>query len=118
VPLLSSAFAVLGLDGGRSDLLGDIAPALTETGSTIISTGNAYGEVYRRALGDDVSVIALASALARPVGWASGTAVTGSPPAAVPRHNGARRTVRAAHAVRVHRVARRHRKRARRARHG
>ena len=84
VPLLSSAFAVLALDGGRADLLGDIAPALHEAAATIADPANSYGEVYRRALGSDISVIALAATLAHPVGWAAGVATPSAPTAVSP----------------------------------
>jgi hypothetical protein len=84
VPLLTSAFAVLGLDGGRADLLHDIAPALAEEQSTILAPWNAFGEVYRRGLGTDVSVIALAAGLARPVGWAAAANPIPKPPGAAP----------------------------------
>jgi hypothetical protein len=84
VPLLTSAFAVLGLDGGRTDLLGDITPALSESAATVLASANAYGEVYRRALGSDLSVIALATTLARPVGWAAGRIAVPAAPAAAP----------------------------------
>lgn len=71
VPLLTSAFAVLGLDGGRSDLLARIAPQLAQEAGTVLAPWNAYGEVYRRGLGTDVSVVALAAGLPHPVGWAA-----------------------------------------------
>jgi hypothetical protein len=62
VPLITSAFAVLGLYGGRADLLGLILPQLRELAATYAQPANDYGNVYRRALGNDVAVIALATA--------------------------------------------------------
>ncbi len=61
VPLITSAFAVLGLHGGRADLVPLILPALAALQRTYADPINDYGEVYRRALGSDVSVIALAA---------------------------------------------------------
>lgn len=69
VPVITSSFAVLALDGGRSDLLRDVIPQLHEVEAAYREPSNDYGAVYRRALGNDVSVIALATHLARPVGW-------------------------------------------------
>jgi hypothetical protein len=84
VPLLTSAFAVLGLDGGRSDLLARIAPQLAEVSATVMAPWNAYGEVYRRALGSDISVIALAAGLPHPVGWAAPGPLPPAPPVPAP----------------------------------
>jgi hypothetical protein len=61
VPLLTSAFAVLGLHGGRGDLVPLIIPELAELQQAYADPINDHGEVYRRALGNDVSVIALAA---------------------------------------------------------
>jgi hypothetical protein len=61
VPLITSAFAVLGLHGGRSDLGPFILPQLKAIEAAYAQTVNDYGEVYRRALGNDIAVIALAS---------------------------------------------------------
>lgn len=60
VPLITSAFAVLGLDGGRADLVPLILPQLKELEAAYAQPDNDYGDVYRRALGNDVAVIALA----------------------------------------------------------
>ena len=61
VPLITSAFAVLGLHGGRTDLMPLIVPALHELEQAYANPIDDYSEVYRRALGNDVSVIALAA---------------------------------------------------------
>jgi hypothetical protein len=61
VPLITSAFAVLGLHGGRKDLVRFIAPQFAALEATYGQSWNDYGAVYRRALGNDVSVIALAT---------------------------------------------------------
>jgi hypothetical protein len=75
VPLITSAFAVLGLHGGRADLAPLILPALAELQRTYANPINNYCEVYRRALGNDVSVIALAAQVSgspsQPAGRAS-----------------------------------------------
>ncbi len=71
VSLITSAFAVLGLHGGRADLIPFVLAQLKAIGAAYSQPWNAYGEVFRRALGNDISVIALASNLARPVGWAA-----------------------------------------------
>jgi hypothetical protein len=70
VPLITSSFAVLGLRAGRTDLLSYVLPQLHEIEATYAQSWNDYGEVYRRALGNDVSVMALATNLSRPLGWA------------------------------------------------
>jgi hypothetical protein len=71
VPLITSAFAVLGLHGGRSELSRFIVPQLDALEAAYAEPWNDYGEVYRRALGNDVAVIVLATNLAHPVGWAA-----------------------------------------------
>jgi hypothetical protein len=81
VSLITSAYAVLGLDGGRSDLAPLALAQLNAIASAYIQPWNYYGAVLRRGLGNDISVIALASNLAQPVGWAApGAQVSGSPP--------------------------------------
>jgi hypothetical protein len=70
VNLITSAFVVLGLYGGRTDLVPDILPDLQQLASTYSQSWTDYSNVYRRALGNDVSVIALATNLAAPLGWA------------------------------------------------
>jgi hypothetical protein len=58
VPFLTSAYAVLALHGGRSDLMPYAMGELkAEEG---FYAQNPYNEVFRRALGTDVSVIAAA----------------------------------------------------------
>lgn len=112
VPLLSSAFAVLALDGGRADLLPDVMPALNEALATITAPANAYGEVYRRGLGTDISVIALAATLTHPVGWAAGTITPGLPAPApsLARTSSARRAAGRGASARVRGHARRRRR--------
>lgn len=73
VPLNTPGFAVLGLDGGRSDLVKYILPELQEAESYYAQSWTDNCEVYRRGLGNDISVIALAANLAHPVGWAAGS---------------------------------------------
>jgi hypothetical protein len=77
VPLITSAFAVLGLDGGRADLVPRILPQLSELQATYAESWNDYGDVYRRAIGNDVSVIALATDVARALGWGTNGALAG-----------------------------------------
>lgn len=71
VPLITSAFAVLGLHGDRPDLARFIVPQLTAIEYAYAEPWNVYGAVYRRALGNDIAVIALATNVAQPVGWAA-----------------------------------------------
>jgi hypothetical protein len=61
---LTSAFTVLGLEGGRSGLLADIVPDLTAEETWFGEAGQADSPQFRRAFGSDLSVIALASTLA------------------------------------------------------
>jgi hypothetical protein len=68
VPVITSAFAVLGLHGGRADLVPLILPELRQLQQAYSDQWNNYGEVYRRALGLDVAVIALATAGSVPDG--------------------------------------------------
>jgi hypothetical protein len=63
---LSSAFAVLALEGGRSDLLADVLPQLAWYQEWYEQTGNADSASFRRAFGNSIATIALAAALANP----------------------------------------------------
>lgn len=65
VPVITSAFAVLGLRGGRSDLMAYVLPQLSGIEVPYADPRNDYGEVYRRALGNDIAVIALVTNLGR-----------------------------------------------------
>ena len=78
VSLITSAFAVLGLAGGRADLARSALPQLGAIASAYEQRGNAYGDVFRRGLGNDIAVIALAANLRHPVGWALDTPGSGS----------------------------------------
>ncbi len=71
VPLITSAFAVLGLHGNRPDLARFIVPQLTAVEAAYAEPWNDDGAVYRRALGNDIAVIAMATNLEQPVGWAA-----------------------------------------------
>ena len=59
----TSAFAVLGLHAGRSDLLQYVMPQLEMEESWYPQTGQANAPGFRRAFGNSVSVIALAAAV-------------------------------------------------------
>ncbi len=100
VPFMTSAFTVLGLDGGRSDLVTRIAPELAAIEASYTQPWNAYSEVYRRALGNDIAVIALAgNRVGAPVS-AHVRRQTSSKRRHQPRHH---------HATRHHRRGGRHR---------
>jgi hypothetical protein len=58
----TAAFAVLGLDAGRSDLLQYIQPELTQDETWYPQPGQANSAVFRRAFGNSISVLALAAA--------------------------------------------------------
>jgi hypothetical protein len=64
---LTSAFAVLGF-AGRSDLLGDVLPDLHAEETWYPQPGQADSPEFRRSMGNDVSVIALAAAEAEASG--------------------------------------------------
>ena len=66
--LITSAFAVLGLHGGRIDLVPDIAPQLQAVSAAYSNPGTASGPVFRRAIGNDISAIALATNSEQPAG--------------------------------------------------
>jgi hypothetical protein len=77
-PLITSAFAVLGLHGGRADLVPDIAPQLQAVSAQYSSPDTASGAVWRRAIGNDISVIALATNSKQPPGHLFDAAADGS----------------------------------------
>jgi hypothetical protein len=86
VNLLSSAFAVLGERGGRSDLDAIASSELqAETAAYEQQPWQDYNPVFRRALGNDISTIALAAAPAAvtnitlPFGGQSSTTTTTAP---------------------------------------
>jgi hypothetical protein len=72
----TGALAVLGLDGGRSDLAQDVLPELDQEESWYPQTGQSASAPFRRAFGDSVSLIALAAAAADP-GQASNVSLLG-----------------------------------------
>jgi hypothetical protein len=59
---MTSAFAVLGLDGGRSSLVADILPELEQEEAWYPQPGEADSAVFRRAFGDSIALVALAAA--------------------------------------------------------
>jgi hypothetical protein len=63
---ITSAYAVLGFEGGRADLLADVLPQLQDEEQWYIQSGAADLAGFRRAFGNSVAVIALAAALADP----------------------------------------------------
>jgi hypothetical protein len=63
---ITSAYAVLGFEGGRADLVPDILPQIQEEEQWYIQPGSANLAGFRRAFGNSVAVIALAAALADP----------------------------------------------------
>jgi hypothetical protein len=63
---MTSSFAVLGLNAGRSDLTSYILPELEQEETWFPQPGQADSGVFRRAFGDSVSVIALAAAGSHP----------------------------------------------------
>jgi hypothetical protein len=90
-PLITSAFAVLGLHGGRADLVPDIAPQLQAVSAQFATPGTASGAVFRRALGNDISVIALATNSKQAPGRLLGAARDGADP---PRRHSSQRARR------------------------
>jgi hypothetical protein len=62
VGLVTSALAVLAEHGGRSDLAPMVLPELREEEAYFAEPTQAYNPFMRRALGNDVAVIALAAA--------------------------------------------------------
>jgi hypothetical protein len=64
VNFLTPAFTVLSLFGGRADLTGDVLPELNSEQAAYNQAWQAYNPAFRRALGNDLSVSALAAALA------------------------------------------------------
>jgi hypothetical protein len=63
VPFLTSALAVLGWRAGRGDLAGQVSAQLASTARQYALPLNQSNDVFRRALGNDISVIALAAGL-------------------------------------------------------
>jgi hypothetical protein len=63
VPFLTSALAVLGWRAGRGDLAGLVTSHLAATTTQYGFAWNQTNDVFRRALGNDVSVIAMAAGL-------------------------------------------------------
>ena len=59
---MTSAFAVLGLAGGRSSLDADILPELEQEEAWYPQPGQADSAVFRRALGNSIALVALAAA--------------------------------------------------------
>ena len=98
---LTSAFAVLGLEGGRTDLLGDILPHLQQYEVWYRWTGQTDNPAFRRAFGNSIGTIALAAAYANPAqrdlvsqyGWLGASPATATPvagaltPASIPVGN-------------------------------
>jgi len=58
----SSGLAALGLEGGRGDLVNDILPELQEEETWYPQGGQSNAPSFRRAFGNDISIIALAAA--------------------------------------------------------
>jgi hypothetical protein len=63
VPFLTSALAVLGWGAGRGDLAGFVTAHLAATTTQYGFSWNQTNDVFRRALGNDISVIAMAAGL-------------------------------------------------------
>jgi hypothetical protein len=63
---MTSAFAVLGLEGGRSSLIPDILPELQQEETWYPQPGQADSAVFRRAFGNSIALVALAAAGAPP----------------------------------------------------
>jgi hypothetical protein len=61
VPFLTSALAVLGWWAGRGDLAGQVSSQLASTAGQYALPWYQTNDVFRRALGNDISVIALAA---------------------------------------------------------
>jgi hypothetical protein len=64
--LITSAYAVLGFEGGRNDLVADALPQIEEEEQSVGELGGADDPTSRRAFGNSVAVVALAAALADP----------------------------------------------------
>ena len=64
--LITSAYAVLGFEGGRNDLVADILPQIEQEEQWYTEPGQADDAGFRRAFGNSVAVVALAAALADP----------------------------------------------------
>ena len=64
VNFFTPAFTVLSLFGGRADLAVDVLPELNSEQVAYNQSWQAYNPVFRRSLGNDLSVSALAAALA------------------------------------------------------
>jgi len=104
IGLLTSALAVLSIYGGRRDLGPMVLPELKEEETFYAQPSQAYNPVLRRALGNDVAVIALAavsSARGRPTAK-SPVRVPSLPTAVAPLrpHAAHRRPGRAMHGAR------------------
>jgi hypothetical protein len=77
VPFLTSALAVLGWRAGRGDLAGLVTSHLAATTMQYGFSWNQTNDVFRRALGNDISAIAMAAGLDNP---APGAALPDAPP--------------------------------------
>ena len=90
VGYMSPAFAVLGLDAGRADLVSDILPQIRQEELWYSEGYQADSGVFRRAFGDDVAAIALAAATADPQLGSDlmGVRLLGRAPASVGRRKG------------------------------
>jgi hypothetical protein len=77
--LITSGFAVLGLDGGRTGLLSDVLPELKQEESLYVGNNS---DAWRRGFGNSVATVALAAAEADPTEAASiaGYGLLGSRP--------------------------------------
>jgi hypothetical protein len=64
--LITSAYAVLGFEGGRTDLVDNVLPQLEQEEQWYTEPGQANAATFRRAFGNSVAVVALAAALADP----------------------------------------------------
>jgi len=87
VGFVTSALAVLAEYGGRSDLSSMVLPELREEEAYFAEPSQAYNPFMRRALGNDVAVIALAAAHYSPSG---GSTVPSALPSAGPTPPGPR----------------------------
>lgn len=95
VPFLTSALAVLGWRAGRADLAGLVTSHLAATTTQYGFTWNQTNDVFRRALGNDISAIALAAGLDDPA--APGAAL----PAASPSSSRSKRKAKARRAITI-----------------
>ena len=64
--LITSAYAVLGFEGGRTDMVANVLPQLAQEEQWYTEPGQADAATFRRAFGNSVAVVALAAALADP----------------------------------------------------